>query len=120
MKRKKEFIDPSRIGKSLDSSIRESLKDPEYRKHYMLYRVRAAIATVVKSLRELHSLTQKQLAEKAGVPQSQIARLESLGDERIPSLEQLVKIFSALESRAFLEVVPVHKAHGEKREIVLV
>lgn len=120
MAKSKEFIDPAEIGKPLETSIQEGLKDPEYRKNYMLYQVRTAIAAVVKSLRESHDMTQKELADKAGVPQPQIARLESVDDERIPSLEQLVRIFSALDSRAFLEIIPPLQTHAEKREIVLV
>ena len=105
---------------STEASILESLKDPEYRKHYMLYRVRSSIAAVIKSLREQRGLTQKELAAKAGVPQSQIGRLESLEDDRIPRLEQLVKIFAALGSHASLQIAPMIKSPGERREIVLV
>ncbi|MBI4056004.1 MAG: helix-turn-helix transcriptional regulator [Elusimicrobia bacterium] len=109
-----------KFGKPIEASIQEGMKDPEYRKHYMQYQVRTAIATVIKSLREIKGMTQKGLAEKSGIPQPQIARLESLEDERIPGLEQLVKIFAALDCRAFFEIVPPIKTHAEKREIVLV
>lgn len=120
MAKTKEFIDPSDFGKPIEASIQEGMKDPEYRRHYMLYQVRTAISTAIKALREGRGLTQKQLADKAGVPQPQIARLESVDDERIPSLEQLVRIFSALDSRAFLEIIPPLYTHAEKREIILV
>ena len=120
MAKSKRFAHPEDFGEPIEVSIQEGLKDPEYRKHYMLYRIRIAIAATIKSLRESGGLTQKQLAEKAGVPQPQIARLESVDDERIPTLEHLVKIFSALDSRAFLEIVPPAKSHEKKREIVLV
>ena len=120
MSKRKDFVDPRQFGKPLEASILESLKDPEYRKHYMLYRVRSSIAAVIKSLREQRGLTQKGLAAKAGVPQSQIGRLESLEDDRIPRLEQLVKIFAALDSHASLQIASMIKSPGEKREIVLV
>jgi predicted XRE-type DNA-binding protein len=120
MVKNKKFLDSAGFGEPIEISIQEKLTDPEYRKHYMLYRVRAAIAAVIKSLRESRNMTQKQLADRAGVPQPQIARLESVDDERVPSLEHLVRIFSALDSRAFLEIVPSIKSHAEKREIVLV
>lgn len=120
MGKTKGFIDAADIGKPIETSVNESMKDPEYRKSYMLYQVRTAIATVIKSLRESRHMTQKDLADKAGVPQPQIARLESVDDERIPTLEQLVRIFTALDSRAFLEIVPPLQSHAEKREIVLV
>jgi len=120
MAKSKEFIDPEEIGKPTEASIQEGFKDPDYRKNYMLFQVRTAIAAVIKSLRESRDMTQKQLADKAGVPQPQIARLESVDDERIPTLEQLVRIFAALDSRAFLEIVPPLQTHADKREIVLV
>lgn len=113
-------MDAKNVGKPVGVSVQEALKDPDYRKNYMLYRVRTAIAAVVKSLRESRGMTQKQLADKAGVPQPQIARLESVDDARIPTLELLVKVFAALDSRAFLEVVPSSATDAGKREIVLV
>lgn len=120
MARRKQIIDPRTIGKPLETSVRENLRDPGYRRHYMLYQVRAAIATAIKSLRELRGLTQGQLADRAKIAQSQIARLESLKDARIPRLEHLVKIFAALDSRAILEVVPSAGTRAEKQEIILV
>ncbi|MBI5882967.1 MAG: helix-turn-helix transcriptional regulator [Elusimicrobia bacterium] len=120
MAKNKALIEPADIGKPIEASIQEGMKDPEYRRNYMLYQVRTAIAAVIRSLRESRDMTQKELADKAGVPQPQIARLESVDDERIPTLEQLVRIFTALDSRAFLEIVPPLQTHAEKREIVLV
>lgn len=120
MAREKTVVSKNKIGKPIEKSITEQMRNPEYRKNYMLYHVKASLAALIKLLREMNHLTQKELAEKAGLPQSQIARLESLEDERIPGLEQLVRILSALKSRAFLDVVPAANTHSEKREIVLV
>lgn len=118
MAKRRAHVDPSSLGKSVGKISHARLLDSNYRKHYMLYRVRASIAVALKSLRETRCMTQKQLAKKAGIPQSQIARLESLDDDRIPGLDQLVRIFSALGSRAFIEIIP--RAHADKKEIVLV
>ncbi len=120
MKPKKEGESLRKYGKPIDASICEKLRNSEYRTHYMIYHVKASIAALIKSLREMNHLTQKQLADKTGIPQPQIARLESLEDDRIPGLEQLIRIFSALQSRAFLDVIPSPKTHSEKREIILV
>lgn len=51
------------------------------------------LADFVCSHRKKHNLTQRQLAEKAGVPQSTIGRIESGKTE--PSINMLEKIASA-------------------------
>lgn len=120
MKNMRRFIDPRKIGVPIEDSIRKSLRDPEYRRHYMRYSVRFTIAATVKSLRLSRGMTQKQLADRVGVPQSQIARLEGVEDERIPTLEHLVCVFLALDSRAALYLSPLPGFRGPKREIALV
>lgn len=113
-------IDPRRFGESLDDVIREHMRDPEYRRGYLQLRVRSMIAGTVKCLRLDQGLTQKKLADRAGVPQSQIARLEGLDDERIPSLDFLVKVFAALGQRATLRIGPPRGRKTGVREIALV
>lgn len=120
MPRKRKTQYPDAYGKPTETLIQDRLLDANYRKHYMLYRVRAEIAVTVKSLRRTKNMTQKALAQKSGIPQSQIARLESLEDARIPGLDQLVRIFSALDSRAFLEIFPAPNSQSNRKEIVLV
>ncbi|MBI2118501.1 MAG: helix-turn-helix transcriptional regulator [Elusimicrobia bacterium] len=95
------------------------MKNPVYRKTYLVSRVRVAIAALIKTLREQAGMSQAQLAKLAGIPQSQVARLEGIKDKRIPSMDLLTNIFAALDCRAFLDVVPKHE-NTEKREIVLV
>ena len=47
----KRFRNPEEIGTPIESVIRREMKDPEYLKYYLLYRVRVAIAMMVKLLR---------------------------------------------------------------------
>ncbi|MBI2070136.1 MAG: helix-turn-helix transcriptional regulator [Elusimicrobia bacterium] len=110
----------ARYGETLKSTIQGKLDDPQYRKHYLVYKIRSELAYQIKSLREAEKLTQKQLADKVGVPQSVIARAESLEDERVPSLDFLVRVFYALKTRAFLEIIPPPQTQEQKREVVLV
>ena len=51
MEHKHKTISPEKFGKSIVSSVADKLKDSEYRKHYMIYNVRTAIAALIKSLR---------------------------------------------------------------------
>ena len=53
------------------------------------------MAAKIKALRERRGLTQEQLAEKAGVGRSHLARLET--GKQDPTLSTLEKIASALK-----------------------
>jgi len=55
---------------------REKAKDPEFAKAFDEERERNKIAVALMLLRESEGLSQRQLAEKAGKPQSTIARIE--------------------------------------------
>ena len=119
MNTNKKPIDPHKFGTPLEDHIAEQMKDPEYRRTYLVSRFRVAIASLIKVLREQAGMSQAQLAKRAGIPQSQVARLEGTNDKRIPSMDLLTKLFAALDCRAFLDVVP-KQDNAEKREIVLV
>ncbi|SKA09170.1 Helix-turn-helix [Pilibacter termitis] len=54
-----------------------SEKDPEFAKEYAKEKERLATAVAVMKLREEMGLTQRQLAEKLGKPQSTIGRIET-------------------------------------------
>ena len=57
------------------------------------------IAQLVRDARLRAGLTQAQLAEKAQSSQVVIARLESGGDDRVPSLDLLERIARALKAK---------------------
>ncbi len=112
--------DIRKIGIPVEDVIAEHMKDPEYRREYMVWGVRIELAGLVKYLRLESKLTQKQLAEKAGVPQPQIARLESLDDERVPGFEQIVRLLAALDQHVVLRTRPMKRSKVEPREVELV
>lgn len=119
MKALKRASKLSDIGVPLGDVVRDNMRDPEYRRNYLRIKVRVRIAGVIKSLRLSRGLTQKQLAARAGVPQPQIARLEGLADERIPSLDFIIRLLSALESDASLVLRPSPGSRRGANEIVL-
>lgn len=53
------------------------------------------LGSVVKRLREAHGLTQEEVATKAGVAQSYLAKLEG-GARKNPSLDVLKRLAKAL------------------------
>jgi ribosome-binding protein aMBF1 (putative translation factor) len=62
----------------IDSLIEKKTEaSDEFAKEYATERARLQIAVALMRLREAEGLTQRQLAEEAGKPQSTIARIEN-------------------------------------------
>ena len=67
--------------------------------YYQREKTISEIAQLVRDGRTRAGLTQAQLAEKAQSSQVVIARLESASDDRVPSLDLLDRIASALKAK---------------------
>ena len=81
---------------TLDDFIVEQKKnDSEFDSHYQRELLINEISKMIVSLRKSVHLTQEELAKKADTTQPVIARIESGTDNRIPSLELLVRIARA-------------------------
>ncbi|KAF0393183.1 helix-turn-helix domain-containing protein [Pediococcus pentosaceus] len=61
---------------SFDDYLAEQLKDPEFKAGFDAESAKLESAVALMSERERASLTQRELAERADVPQSTIARIE--------------------------------------------
>jgi len=79
---------------SFDDILKEDLKSETFRQAYNEELARLHIVGQIKELRLKKKLTQKELAQKAGMPQSVIARLES-GEHSISlgTLSRIAKVF---------------------------
>jgi ribosome-binding protein aMBF1 (putative translation factor) len=75
--------------------LKEDLKDPVVRKSFEEEGVTALVAIAVAKLREKAGLSQKMLADKIGVTQQVISRLEHPGKSNM-TLSTLSKVASAL------------------------
>lgn len=79
-------------------------QDPEFRAYWERTALARAVALALISYRVKHHLTQTRLAEKLGVRQPQVARLEM--GEHTPSLEMLQRLARTLGLRFVVEVAP--------------
>jgi len=78
----------------LEDIIKESMKDPGFRREYTQAAQRIKLAKQLYDIRKAKRMTQKSVADKASMPQSVIARLES--GEHSASIATLGKVASAL------------------------
>ena len=94
------------------NSIRNDiLADPEVKAEYDRLTPEFEFARTVISLREKLGLTQREFAEKVGMKQSQLARIES--GKQTPKLKTLAKLAAAAGYEVEVKLVPVE---GKKKE----
>jgi DNA-binding XRE family transcriptional regulator len=82
----------------------ELRRDPAFLAYWERTALARAVALAVLGYRVKHHLTQTKLAEKLGVRQPQVARLEM--GEHTPSLEMLQRLARVLGLRFIVEVSP--------------
>ena len=78
----------------LDRYITEQMKDPAFRAAHERTRLEFALTELLITSRMEQDLTQKELADRSGVHQSNISRIEK--GQAMPSLVTLDKIARAL------------------------
>lgn len=90
------------MGSKFDDYLRTSKRanTPEARARRAVFQRAYAIASQVVTLREKRGLTQVQLAERSGVPQSEISRIER-GSVH-PTERTLVRLADALDADLML------------------
>ena len=88
---------------TLEESIREHLKDPEYRKWYEYYGRKFEYSMRLAALRKKQGMSQAKLAEAAGTKQSVIARIES-GDAN-PTFDTMINLGIALGKKCEVRYV---------------
>lgn len=85
---------------TLDEAINKELKKhPELKEAFQEELLINAIARMIVEIRRKAHLTQIELAKRAETTQSVIARLESGGDSRVPSLGLLLRIAAAAHAK---------------------
>jgi len=87
--------------RNFDDFLAEQLQDPEFRREYEALQPEYEIVRQLISARADQGLTQKELAQRIGIRQSNISRLES-GNYN-PSLAFLKKVAAGLGKQLHVE-----------------
>ncbi len=90
--------------KTNDEILQEELQDPEFRAEWERTALARAVALAIVRYRGDHGLSQRDLAERLGMKQPQVARLE-LGEVN-PSMETLMRVSAQLGIEFTIDVRP--------------
>ncbi|MEK6656519.1 MAG: helix-turn-helix transcriptional regulator [Nitrospirota bacterium] len=82
---------------------KELLKNPKVRDEYEKLKPEFNLVSSIIETRLKKKMTQEEVASKAGIPQSTVARIEGL-THGIPKLSTLQKIANALDARLVVKI----------------
>jgi DNA-binding XRE family transcriptional regulator len=100
--------------RSFDGYLNSNLKNKTFRETFEHYHDALDIGIQIRELREAAGLTQRVLAERLGVSQQVIARLEN-GDANNPTVATLERIAFATGHRLRFNFEPARKRTAQKR-----
>lgn len=86
----------------------EQLKDAEFRKEYENMQPEFDIIRAIVNARTSRNLTQKELAERTGINQADISKLEN--GTRNPTVNLLKRLAEGMDMALKIEFVPKQKA----------
>lgn len=89
---------------TLDDFLKEQLKDPEFRKEYEALQPEYELKRAMIQARLHSGMTQQQLADKTGIAQADISKLEH-GNAN-PSLRTLQRLAAGMGMQVKIEFVP--------------
>lgn len=87
--------------------LKEQLKDPDFKKEYDALAPEFSIIQAIIDARKSTGMTQKDLAEKTGITQGDISRLET--GSANPSLKTLQRLAEGMGMTLKLEFLPLAK-----------
>lgn len=103
------------IGSSVFETIKEWEKDPVFRKAVDEHVEKAKLAKMLKDIRQQEHISQVQLAKKANVTQSVIARIETGTSKTLPRLD----LFNRILHSVGYETLIVAKKKGRTIQVTL-
>ena len=90
--------------KTLNNMLSEQLKDEEFRKEYEAIQPELDVIRAIVDARTSQNLTQKELAERTGINQADISKLEN--GTRNPSVNLLKRLADGMGMALRIEFVP--------------
>ena len=90
---------------NFDEYVADRLKDPEFRAEYDALEPEFSLVHAMIEARKMAGFTQKQLAERTGIAQGDISKIENGNGN--PSLKTLKRIASAMDMKLKLEFEPM-------------
>jgi ribosome-binding protein aMBF1 (putative translation factor) len=90
-----------------DESLAQDLQDPEFRERWEKTAPARWLAVEVAHFRAEHGLSQRELADRLGVHQSDVARMEV--GEHAPSLERLIRVAGGLGIEVMIDIRPKNR-----------
>ncbi len=93
---------------TLNDHLKESLKDPEFKKEWDKLEPEYQLAKQLHEQRQQNGFSQRKLAQKMKTSQAAVARIEA-GDGN-PTLKTLKNIAEAFNSKLEIKFSPINKA----------
>lgn len=93
---------------SLENLRTKLLSDPKVKAHYEEIQPEFDAARAIIAIRRKLALSQRELAEKAGIKQPQLARIES--GKQSPRLETIAAIAASVGYAVEIKLVPLHQS----------
>jgi ribosome-binding protein aMBF1 (putative translation factor) len=101
---KKEIIEGEEVMKTLNHMLSEQLKNDEFRREYEAIQPEMDVIRAIVDARTSQNLTQKELAERTGINQADISKLEN--GTRNPSVNLLKRLAEGMGMTLKIEFVP--------------
>ena len=89
---------------TLKEYIGEQMQDPEFREEWERLQPERELMRVLVDVRQEKGLTQKEIAERTGIAQSEISKIEN--GTRNPSIKLLQKLADGLGMNLKIEFTP--------------
>lgn len=94
--------------RTFDDMLSKQLQDDEFRKEYESIQPEMDVIRVIVDARTSRNMTQKELAERTGINQADISKLEN--GTRNPSINLLKRLADGMGMALKIEFVPKQKA----------
>lgn len=94
--------------KTSEQVLAQELRDPAFRREWERTAVARAVALQVLAYRTEHRLSQRALAQRLGMTQPQLARLEA--GEHNPTIDTLARLAQTLDVEFAIDIHPHRRA----------